>query len=40
MLRKSGVYVRGRIRHADHATITLSGWHRVLHEHRGPSRRP
>jgi hypothetical protein len=24
------VYVRGRIRHADHRTITLHGWHRVL----------
>jgi hypothetical protein len=24
------VYVRGRIRHADHKTIKLSGWHRVL----------
>ena len=23
------VYVRGRVRHADHATITLVGWHRL-----------
>jgi hypothetical protein len=30
MLRNPGVYVRGRIRHADHATIALHGWHRVL----------
>jgi len=30
MRRNPGVYVRGRIRHADHATITLHGWHRVL----------
>jgi hypothetical protein len=30
MQRNPGVYVRGRIRHPDHATITLHGWHRVL----------
>ena len=30
MKRNPGVYVRGRIRHADHATINLNGWHRVL----------
>jgi hypothetical protein len=24
------VYVRGRVRHADHRTITLHGWHRVV----------
>jgi hypothetical protein len=30
MRRNPGVYVKGRIRHADHATITLHGWHRVL----------
>ncbi len=29
MLRNAGVYVRGRIRHPDRATITLAGWHRV-----------
>jgi hypothetical protein len=28
--RNAGVYVRGHIRHADHKTITLYGWHRVL----------
>lgn len=30
MKRNPGVYVRGRIRHPDHATITLHGWHQVL----------
>lgn len=30
MLRNPAVYVQGRIRHADHKTITLHGWHRVL----------
>ena len=30
MRRNAGVYVRGRIRHPDHATITLHSWHRVL----------
>jgi hypothetical protein len=30
MRRNAGVYVRGRIRHADHRTVTLHGWHRVL----------
>jgi len=30
MRRNPGVYVKGRIRHPDHATITLHGWHRVL----------
>jgi hypothetical protein len=30
MRRNPDVYVKGRIRHADHATITLHGWHRVL----------
>lgn len=24
------VYVRGRVRHPDHATVVLQGWHRVL----------
>ena len=28
--RNPTIYVKGRIRHADHATITLHGWHRVL----------
>jgi hypothetical protein len=30
MRRNPGVYVKGRIRHSDHAAITLHGWHRVL----------
>ena len=30
MRRNPGVYVRGRVRHADHATITLQTWHQVL----------
>jgi hypothetical protein len=30
MQRNAEVYVRGRIRHADHRTIPLLGWHRVL----------
>jgi hypothetical protein len=30
MVRNPQVYVRGRIRHADHRTITLNGWHRVF----------
>jgi hypothetical protein len=30
MQRNAEVYVRGRIRHADHKTITLPDWHRVL----------
>lgn len=29
MRRDALVYARGRIRHADHATIRLEGWHRV-----------
>jgi hypothetical protein len=24
------VYVRGRVRHPDHATVTLDGWHEVF----------
>jgi hypothetical protein len=27
--RDASVFVRGRVRHADHATIELDGWHRV-----------
>ena len=38
MRRNPGVYVRGRIRHADHATITLHGWHRVLMNTEGQSK--
>ncbi|CAN5868100.1 hypothetical protein BH23PLA1_BH23PLA1_38160 [soil metagenome] len=30
MRRNPGVYVRGKIRHADHKTIVLHGWHQVL----------
>ena len=30
MQRNPGVYVRGRIRHPDHATITLQDWHQVV----------
>jgi len=30
MRRNPQVYVTGRVRHADHATIVLQGWHRVL----------
>jgi len=29
MVRNAGVYARGTVRHADHQTITLHGWHRV-----------
>jgi hypothetical protein len=38
MRRNPGVYVKGRIRHADHATITLHGWHQVLMNTEGQSR--
>jgi hypothetical protein len=30
MVRNAGVYVQGRISHADHKTIMLHGWHQVL----------
>jgi hypothetical protein len=30
MRRNPDVFVRGRVRHADHATITLAGWHQVV----------
>jgi hypothetical protein len=29
MLRDAEVYARGFVRHPDHATIRLDGWHRV-----------
>jgi hypothetical protein len=29
MTRDAVVYVRGRVRHDDHATVRLDGWHRV-----------
>jgi hypothetical protein len=38
MQRNPGVYVKGRVRHPDHATITLHGWHRVLMNTEGQSR--
>lgn len=38
MRRNAGVYVRGRVRHADHATINLPGWHRVLMNTEGQSK--
>ena len=38
MRRNPGVYVRGRVRHADHKTIILHGWHRVLMNTEGQSR--
>jgi hypothetical protein len=30
MVRDAAVYCKGRITHADHKTITLVGWHRVM----------
>jgi hypothetical protein len=30
MKRNPKVYVRGRVRHPDHATIFLGGWHEVF----------
>jgi hypothetical protein len=38
MRRNPGVYVKGRVRHADHATITLRGWHQVLMNTEGESK--
>jgi hypothetical protein len=38
MRSNPGVYVRGRVRHADHATITLHGWHQVLMNTEGQSK--
>jgi len=38
MRRDAGVHVRGRIRHPDHATITLHGWHWVVMNTEGQSR--
>jgi hypothetical protein len=38
MQRNPGVYVRGRVRHADHKTIVLHGWHRVLMNTEGQAR--
>jgi len=30
MRRDAGVYVQGKIRHPDHKTVKLNGWHRVV----------
>jgi hypothetical protein len=30
MRRGAEVYVRGRVWHADHKTVVLADWHRVL----------
>ena len=38
MRRNPGVFVRGTIRHADHKTIVLHGWHRVLMNTEGESK--
>jgi hypothetical protein len=38
MRRNPGVYVKGRIRHPDHAVITLHGWHRVVMNTEGQSK--
>ncbi|HEX7312502.1 MAG TPA: hypothetical protein VF297_01095 [Pyrinomonadaceae bacterium] len=37
-LRGAGVFARGTVRHADHKTVTLDGWHRVFMnlEHNAP----
>lgn len=37
MTRDPELYARGRVRHADHATITLPGWHRVVMNTEGQS---
>ncbi len=36
--RNPGVYVRGRVRHPDHRTVTLHGWHRVVMNTEGQSK--
>lgn len=30
MMRDAQVYARGRVRHSDHKTVVLKGWHRVF----------
>jgi hypothetical protein len=30
MIRDPEVYAKGTVRHPDHATVHLAGWHRVL----------
>lgn len=37
MLRNPGVYVQGKIRHADHATLCLYSWHQVVMNTEGES---
>jgi hypothetical protein len=37
MRRNPKVYVRGRVRHPDHQTVTLDGWHQVLSNTEGQS---
>jgi hypothetical protein len=41
MVRDSEVFARGSVRHPDHATIVLNGWHRVVMntEHRSQAMR-
>jgi hypothetical protein len=38
MRRNAGVYVRGHIRHADHKTVMLHGWHQVVMNTEGQSK--
>jgi hypothetical protein len=38
MRRNPGVYVRGRVRHPDHKTIMLHGWHQVVMNTEGQSK--
>ena len=38
MQRNAGVYVEGRVRHEDHATIELVGWHWVVMNTEGEAR--
>ena len=38
MRRNPALYARGHVRHADHATITLPGWHQVVMNTEGESR--
>jgi hypothetical protein len=38
MRRNPGVYVKSRVRHADHATVTLHGWHQVFMNTEGQSK--
>jgi hypothetical protein len=38
MSRNAGVYARGKVRHSDHKTIVLHGWHRALMNTEGQSK--